>query len=107
MINYSVPASELDAKVDALANELVQGTTLAIRWTKTVMNIEHRRIAGLLTDAALAYETMTNASADHQEAVHAFIEKRQPKFTGNRSGVSRSTSNSAHKLDDAPRETKN
>lgn len=82
LINYAVPADELDAKTDALANELAMGATLAIRWTKTVMNLELRRISDLLTDAALAYETKTNASEDHQEAVRAFVEKRRPKFTG-------------------------
>lgn len=83
LINYAVTADELDAKVDALANELVNGATMAIRWTKSVMNLELRRISCLLTDAALAYETMTNASQDHQEAVRAFVEKRVPAFTGN------------------------
>lgn len=82
LINYAVPADELDAKTDALANELAMGATLAIRWTKTVMNLELRRISDLLTDAALAYETQTNRSEDHQEAVRAFVEKRQPRFTG-------------------------
>ncbi len=33
-------------------------------------------------DASLAYEMMTNQTADHQEAVTAFREKRKPKFTG-------------------------
>jgi enoyl-CoA hydratase len=33
-------------------------------------------------DASVAYEMMSNVSADHQEAVHAFLEKRKPKFTG-------------------------
>lgn len=82
LINYAVPADQLNEKVDSLANELAAGATMAIRWTKTVMNLELRRISCLMTDAALAYETMTNSSRDHQEAVRAFVEKRPPKFTG-------------------------
>lgn len=82
LINYAVPAHQLDQKVDELASELVAGATLAIRWTKTVMNLELRRIANLLTDAAVAYETVTNSSRDHQEAVRAFVERRKPLFEG-------------------------
>ena len=82
LVNYAVPADSLDTKVNALAAELAGGAPLAIRWTKTVMNLELRRIATLLTDAALAYETVTNSSADHQEAVNAFIHRRPPQFVG-------------------------
>lgn len=82
LINYVVPAEELDAKVDALADELAGGATMAIRYTKTIVNMELRRIHTALTDAALGYETMTNSSADHQEAINAFRERRAPKFTG-------------------------
>jgi enoyl-CoA hydratase len=30
----------------------------------------------------LAYEALSNATKDHQEAVNAFREKRPPRFTG-------------------------
>jgi len=83
LIYHAVPAAELDAKVDALADQLAGGATWAIRWTKTIMNIELRRIATLLSDVGFAYETVTNHMEDHQEAVNAFREKRRPNFTGN------------------------
>jgi enoyl-CoA hydratase len=82
LINYVVPAVELDARVDAMADTLARGATLAIRWTKTVANIPLRRRAHEVMDASVAYEMLSNVSADHQEAVHAFLEKRKPKFTG-------------------------
>lgn len=82
LINHIVPAEELDARVGALAQELADGATLAIKWTKTVMNLELMRLHTLLSDAALGYETLTNSSYDHQEAVHAFTERRPPNFEG-------------------------
>lgn len=82
LVNYVVPLAELDAKVDEMAKKLVEGPTWAIRWTKTVANIPLRRLAHELMDASVAYEMMSNLTADHQEAVNAFREKRKARFTG-------------------------
>jgi enoyl-CoA hydratase len=82
LINHVVPRAELDAKVDALADKLARGSTKAIKWTKTCVNIPLRQLAHSIMDASLAYEAITNMGADHQEAVTAFQEKRKPKFTG-------------------------
>jgi enoyl-CoA hydratase len=82
LINYAVPQPELDARVNRFADRLARGATKAIRWTKTCMNIQLRQIAHAALDASLAYEALTNISADHQEAVNAFKEKRRPRFTG-------------------------
>jgi enoyl-CoA hydratase len=82
LINHAVPADQLDAKVGRLAGKLVNGATKAIRWSKTAINIPLRALAHSLLDTGLAYQTITNDSADHQEAVRAFAEKRKPIFTG-------------------------
>ncbi len=82
LINHVVPSEELDARVGAMAQELAEGATLAIKWTKAVMNLELKRLHVLMSDAALGYETITNSSQDHQEAVHAFTERRPPDFKG-------------------------
>lgn len=82
LINYAVPTAELDPKVDELVGKLVNGAKWAIRWTKTVTNIPLRELAHKLMDTSIAYEMQTNLTKDHREAVDAFVEKRQPKFTG-------------------------
>ena len=82
LINHLVPHGYLDAKTDEIAGRLVEGATKAIRYTKITANIPLRKIAAELMDASLPYEAITNVSADHQEAVHAFNEKRRPQFTG-------------------------
>jgi enoyl-CoA hydratase len=82
LINHAVPQTELDTRVNGFADRLARGATKAIRWTKTCMNIQLRQIAHAALDASLAYEALTNISADHQEAVNAFKEKRRPRFTG-------------------------
>jgi len=78
LVNHCVPAAELDQRVDAFCDRLAAGATQAIRWTKTTVNLELKRIAHAAMDAGLAYEALTAHSRDHAEAVAAFAEKRPP-----------------------------
>jgi enoyl-CoA hydratase len=82
LVNYAVPAAELDAKVGELVEKIAGNPRWAVRWTKTVMNIQLRDIATKLMDASIAYEMASNMTADRREAVAAFVEKRKPKLTG-------------------------
>ncbi|MBT3536543.1 MAG: enoyl-CoA hydratase/isomerase family protein [Rhodospirillaceae bacterium] len=82
LINHCVPADELDDKVYSLARRLAAGASKSIRWTKQVVNIPLRQLAHSMMDLSLSVETQSNMSADHQEAVTAFSNKRKPDFTG-------------------------
>ena len=79
LINHAVPAAELDGRVDAFCDELVAGARLAIRWTKTTVNLELKRIAHALMDPGIAYEALTQRSEDHRKAVQAMREKIQQR----------------------------
>jgi enoyl-CoA hydratase len=82
LINYAVPAEELDAKVDELVAKILGNPRWAVRWTKTVANIPLRELAARLSDPAVAYEILSNMTEDRKEAVAAFLEKRMPDLTG-------------------------
>ena len=82
LINYAVPADELESKVQSLASRILANPRWAVRWTKTVTNMTLRDLAQRLMDPSIAYEMMSNLSSDHQEAVAAFREKRSPRFSG-------------------------
>lgn len=82
LINYAVPAEELDAKVDELVAKILGNPRWAVRWTKTVANIPLRELAARLSDPAVAYEILSNMTDDRKEAVAAFLEKRKPDLTG-------------------------
>ncbi|MGO8856867.1 MAG: enoyl-CoA hydratase/isomerase family protein [Steroidobacteraceae bacterium] len=82
LINRAVPAAELDAVVDAMAQRLAAGAARAIQWTKQSVNISLRQVASQVLDVSLALEALSNLSKDHQEAVNAFRDKREPRFTG-------------------------
>ena len=82
LINYAVPAGDLDAKVGELVAKLQANPRFAVRWTKTVTNIPLRALAAQLMDASIGYESVSNYMDDRKEAVAAFKEKRAPKLTG-------------------------
>lgn len=82
LINRSVPLAELDTQVDAFADRLTSGARYAIRTTKMSVNIGLKQLAHSIMDACIAYETLSNRTDDHREAVAAFREKRKPVFRG-------------------------
>jgi enoyl-CoA hydratase len=82
LINYAVPTDQLDGKVDELVGKILANPRWAVRWTKTAVNLVLRDIANKVMEPAIAYEIASNATADRQEAVNAFVEKRAPNYTG-------------------------
>ncbi|MFA5938899.1 MAG: enoyl-CoA hydratase-related protein [Sinimarinibacterium sp.] len=80
LINHCLPATELDAAVDAFCERLLKGSRNAIRWTKVLLNLELKRVATAVMDAGIAYEAVAQRSPDHREGIQALIEKRKPVF---------------------------
>jgi enoyl-CoA hydratase len=80
LVNHAVESSELDARVDAFADRLTAGGQMAIRYSKVTINTVLRGLVSAAMDVGLGYESMTNVSDDHREALAAFREKRPPRF---------------------------
>jgi len=82
LLNYVVPASELDAKVDWLIGRIVDKSPTAIRRGKYAM----RAIASMSFDESIAYTESQIAilamTEDAKEGLKAFGEKRKPVWTG-------------------------
>ena len=82
LFNRVVPDDKLQAEAFALAKSMADGPTLALRYMKD--NLDE----ALLFDFATARDheaerlIRLTTTADHREAVQAFIEKRKPVFTG-------------------------
>lgn len=82
LINHVVAPDKLMATVMDFAARLANGPTKAIRWTKVSVNKILRETANLVLDTSLALEKHCFFTEDHKEAIRAFVEKREPKFTG-------------------------
>src|SRR5271167_4122035 len=80
MVNYAVAPEQVMGKARELAQELADGPTMAIRWSKVSVNKWLKQQSNLIMDASLAYEMMSFNHPHQKEAVKAFIEKRKPNF---------------------------
>ncbi|MBV9996396.1 MAG: enoyl-CoA hydratase/isomerase family protein [Caulobacteraceae bacterium] len=82
LVTEAASAADLDRVVDAWAERLGNGATRAISLTKRALNSAIRQQGQIFMDLHLGLETWTHLSQDHREAATAFLEKREPKFTG-------------------------
>src|SRR3954470_12523614 len=82
LVHRVVPAEQMLPEAQALAERLASGPTAAYRAVKTVL----ATAAAASLEDTLALEarlqTQLGQTADHREAVEAFLEKRRPQFTG-------------------------
>src|SRR5258707_1032501 len=82
LVNYVVPAAELDAKVNWLLNRIVSRSPTAIRRGKYAL----RATLDMTLEQSLAYmETQLGTlslTKDAAEGIASFNEKRAPNWTG-------------------------
>jgi enoyl-CoA hydratase/carnithine racemase len=82
LLNYTVPATELDTKVDWLISRIADKSPTAIRRGKYAM----RAIEAMSFDEAITYTESQIAllamTEDGREGLAAFNEKRPPEWTG-------------------------
>ncbi len=82
LVNRVFPAADLDGAAMAFAGRLAAGAPLALRYTKLSVNKLIKDALNVAFDTSTALELVTLRSEDHQEALAAIREKRQPKFRG-------------------------
>jgi 2-(1,2-epoxy-1,2-dihydrophenyl)acetyl-CoA isomerase len=82
LVNRVLPDSEVDAFVDDWARKLAAGPPIALAQTKRLLNNSLNVTLEEALDDEAAAQTINFATSDTAEAMRAFIEKREPKFTG-------------------------
>lgn len=83
LVNRVVPDDRLQEEAFAMAKAMAQGPTIALRYMKD--NLDEALAFDFATarDHEAVRLVKSAATADHREAVQAFIEKRKPVFKGN------------------------
>ena len=82
IVNAVFPSAGFDAEVAQRARRLANGPRLAYRYMKENLN---RAVAGELgecMDIEVTHHVHTGLTDDHREAAQAFLERREPRFTG-------------------------
>lgn len=82
LVNRIVPAVSVMDEALALAERIAVNPRRAVRLAKRLLREgQHGRLSDVL-ELSAAFQALAHETADHREAVDAFLEKRAPVFTG-------------------------
>lgn len=82
LVNKVVDEGKALDEALALAGRLATGAPFAIQSTKVAVNKIIKAVSNLVLPLSLSLEEVSMSKEDHREAVRAFQEKREPKFSG-------------------------
>jgi 2-(1,2-epoxy-1,2-dihydrophenyl)acetyl-CoA isomerase len=82
MIYKTFADDQFDAEVDALVRKLAAMPTKGLAYTKQLLNGTFSNTLTQQLRAEADYQLRAGSTADYKEGVSAFMEKRQPTFTG-------------------------
>lgn len=77
-----VPADDLMLTANALAENIANKPPQALRLTKRLMKTAQRQELSDFLDLCATFQGMCHNTDDHMEAVDAFVNKREPNFSG-------------------------
>lgn len=82
LVSRVVPSPQLEAEVKSLAQKIAGGPPLAIRAVKKALFADQKEALERALENEVEHQMKCFASEDCLEGVHAFFEKRAPKFRG-------------------------
>lgn len=75
-----VEPEQLMESATALARRIANNPSHALRMTKRLLREAQTERLDTVLELSAAYQALAHHTADHQEAVSAFLEKRTPNF---------------------------
>lgn len=82
LVNKVVPADQVLNEAFRLADRVAANPPRAVRLAKRLLREgQHSRLPDVL-ELSAAFQALAHETADHKEAVNAFLDKRPPVFTG-------------------------
>jgi 2-(1,2-epoxy-1,2-dihydrophenyl)acetyl-CoA isomerase len=82
IVNAVFPEASFDAEVRLRATRLARGPRVAYRYMKENLNRAVNGEFGECLDLEVTHHLRTGLTDDHREAARAFVERREPRFTG-------------------------
>jgi len=82
LVSRVVPDDRLLDEARLIAGKIAANPPHAVRMTKRLLREAHRATLAQILELSAAMQALSHATADHDEAVGAFLEKRTPNFTG-------------------------
>ena len=82
LLNRVVPDAELDGLVADWAARLATGPTLALSMTKKMLNDSMANGMEQAVEEEARSQAVNFGTTDTAEAIHAFLERREPRFEG-------------------------
>jgi enoyl-CoA hydratase/carnithine racemase len=82
LVNKVLPDEELMTYVRTIAEKIAHAPPLSVRFIKRAVYQGQRIDLRTSLDLISSHYAVVSSSADHKEAVQAYLEKRKPNFTG-------------------------
>ncbi|MCC6209574.1 MAG: crotonase/enoyl-CoA hydratase family protein [Burkholderiales bacterium] len=82
LVSRIVPAGELIVEARKLAGRIAANPPHAVRMTKRLIREGQNVQLATLLELSAGMQALAHATADHKEAVAAFVDKRKPRFEG-------------------------
>ena len=82
IVNAVFPADQFEGQVMERARRLANGPRITYRYMKENLNRAVLGELGECLDMEAAHHNHTGRTDDHREAARAFVEKREPRFSG-------------------------
>ncbi len=82
LVSHLVPDGELMAKAQEIAGKIAANPPHAVRMTKRLLREGQTADLKNILELSAAMQALAHNTKDNDEAINAFIEKREAKFTG-------------------------